>query len=107
MGEKLFTKALDLYGLDRLRMRLITKSGKVTYAVVQYETFVQDKWRAVVRYDNSHGYPHRDVLHPNGEEDKFPLRFADLNTFVLYAEQDLKDRWQWYKERFLKEIKTP
>jgi len=106
MGEKAFTKILDLYGLDRLRMRMVTESGNVTYTVVQYETFVQDEWRAVVRYDNSHGYPHRDVLHPTGEEDKFPLRFADLNAFVLYAEQDLKDRWQWYKERFLKEMKA-
>ena len=40
MGEKLFIKTLDLYGLDRLRIRLVTESGKVTYAVVQYETFV-------------------------------------------------------------------
>lgn len=105
MGEKEFTKILDLYGLDRLRMRIVTESGKVTYTMVQYETFVQDEWHAVVRYDNSHGYPHRDVLHPNGEEDKFPLRFADLSTFVLYAEQDLRDRWPWYKERFLQEMK--
>jgi len=33
MGEKLFIKTLDLYGLDRLRIRLVTESGKVTYAV--------------------------------------------------------------------------
>ena len=44
MGEKAFTKILDLYGLDRLRMRIVTESGKVTYTVVQYETFVQDEW---------------------------------------------------------------
>lgn len=107
MGEKEFIKVLDLYGLDHLRMRIITESGKVTSTVVQCETFVHDKWHAVVRYDNTHEYPHRDVLHPNGKAEKFPLGFADLSTFVLYAEQDLKDRWQWYKERFVREIREP
>ena len=31
-----------------------------------------------------------------------PLSISNLNDALQYAEQDIKDRWQWYKERYVK-----
>ena len=104
MPEKEFIKLLGDLGTDRLRIRLRTERGQLADIVVQYEAFIRDEWVAVVRYDTSHGYPHRDVLHPNGAKDKHFLSFPDLKAFLQYAEQDLRDRWEWYRERFLKEV---
>jgi hypothetical protein len=102
--EKEFIKLLGDLGTDRLRIRLCTERGQLTSVVVQYEALIKDEWAAIVRYDTSHGYPHRDVLHPKGAKDKYSLSFPDLKAFLQYAEQDLKDRWEWYKERFLLEV---
>ena len=102
--EKEFIKLLGDLGTDRLRIRLHTERGQLTDVVVQYEAQLTDEWVAIVRYDTSHGYPHRDVLHPDGTKDKYTLSFPDLTAFLQYAEQDLKDRWEWYRERFLKEV---
>jgi len=51
----------------------------------------------------AHGFPHRDVVHPNGTEEKYS--FSDLETTLQYAEQDIKDRWEWYKERYTRQLK--
>ena len=104
MPEKEFFKVLGSLGTDRLRIRLFTERGRLHSIVVQYEALISDIWTAIVRYDTAHGYSHRDVMHPDGSQDKYPLTFPDLNTFLQYAEQDLKDRWDWYRERFLEEM---
>jgi hypothetical protein len=60
--------------------------------VVQYETLIEKKRHAIVRYDCAHGYFHRDVIFPNGDKEKQIIEFEDLNSALIYAEQDLKDR---------------
>jgi len=104
MAEKEFFKYLGTKGIDRLRMKIVTEKGIVISLLVQYETYLENQWYAIVRYDTAHGFPHRDVMHPNGDQEKFPLAFPDLKTALQYAEQDIKDRWQWYKERYIKEM---
>ena len=105
MGQKEFLKYLDKYSSERLRVRIDIKNGKVVDIVVQYETLIEGKWKAVVRYDCSHGFFHRDILYPNGEKDKQVIEFDNLETALSYAEQDLKDRWKFYKKRYLKKLK--
>jgi len=57
----------------------------------------------VVRYDNAHDFPHRDVLNIAGEcIEKMPLKLGTLDEILEYAEQDLLDRVDWYIERFFK-----
>ena len=34
-----------------------------------------------------------------------PIPIENLDDALTYAEQDLKDRWEWYKEKFKKGIK--
>lgn len=105
MGEKEFTKELSPAGSDRLRVKISTKKGKVMEVVVQYEAKINDKWYAVVRYDTSHGFFHRDLLNIKGEEIKKVIPIENLKDALTYAEQDLKDRWEWYKEKFKRGLK--
>ena len=92
-------------GFDgRRRVRHTRSEGKVTEFMVQYEIFVRDEWHPVVRYDTSHGYAHRDLIHPDGRKEKTKLLFRDLNICLTYAENDLRANWKDYRERFLKEV---
>ncbi len=93
------------WGSDRLRIRYDIDKGKVVDFVIQYESFINNKWIAIVRYDCAHGFFHRDELYPKGEQVKTEIDIQDLNSAALYAEQDLRDRWNWYKEQYLKHKK--
>jgi hypothetical protein len=102
MGNKHFLKSLGDGGNKRLRFNLETRKGRVVNFLVQLEFRLKNKWLPVVRYDFSHGFPHRDVLSQRGAEDKSPLKLETLEQCVQYAEQDLSDRYEWYLDRFLK-----
>ena len=96
---------MDNHQLNRLRVRLITENGELIDIVYQYETLLNDKWIAIVRYDCAHGFFHRDVLFPNGDKEKKSIEIDTLKTASKYAEQDLKDRWEWYKDNYIKKLK--
>lgn len=105
MGNKEFTKAISPDSDERLRIKIIAKKGTITDIVVQYESRIMDKWHPIVRYDCSHGFFHRDVLTPKGEATKQAIAIENLKDALTYAEQDIKDRWEWYKERFKRGMK--
>ena len=65
----------------------------------------QGMWLGVVRYDTAHGFAHRDWLHADGTTEKTPLPIEDYGQALSYAEADLKDHWQDYRDRFLEELK--
>ena len=105
MKLKEYFKYLDKFENERLRLKIKTDRGKVVDLVVQYETKFGDDWKAVVRYDCAHGFFHRDLIFPDGEKEKKALAIADLESGLRYAEQDIKDRWEYYKERYIKLLK--
>jgi len=105
LGKKDFLKYLDKYSKERIRIRINVKNGKVIDIVVQYETMIDGKWVAIVRYDCAHGFLHRDVMYPNGDKEKQVIDFDNLEMALAYAEQDFKDRWEFYKNRYLKKLK--
>ena len=105
MPRKEFVKIISPSGDDRLRLRIRTEKGQIADMVVQYEAKFGDKWHAVVRYDCSHGFLHRDVMLPGGKKEKYPLDIPDLKTGLIYAEQDIKDRWKWYRDRYRRRLK--
>lgn len=82
---------------DRLRVSALRQKGEVVRFVVKYETLINGKWRAIVRYDNSHGFAHKDIIHSNGGVDKQPIHFQDINMAFTFAIQDLKNGWKWYR----------
>jgi len=43
--------------------------------------------------------------HTKGEETKQPIAIENLKDALTYAEQDIRDRWEWYKEKFKKGLK--
>ena len=94
-----------LLGNDgRRRVRHTRVGGNVTEFMVQYEVFVEGKWHEVVRYDTSHGYAHKDLIHADGRKEKVTLFFKDLNICLTYAENDLRANWKNYRDKFLKEL---
>ena len=105
MKKKEFIKTISVDENDRLRIRISTEKGHVVDIMVQYEAMIAGAWREIVRYDCAHGFLHRDVMLPKGKTEKQPLSIANLDDALRYAEQDIKDRWQWYKERYIRGLK--
>ena len=105
LKSKEFIKTVSVDGKDRLRIRIATEKGQVVNIMVQYEANIAGAWREIVRYDCAHGFLHRDVMLPKGKMEKQPLSIANLTDALQYAEQDIKDRWQWYKERYIRGLR--
>ena len=95
MKIKEFESYLDKAGNERLRIKLQLDKSELIDVVYQYESFIDGKWITVVRYDCAHGFFHRDTLMPDGSKEKQVIEIDDLKTASKYAEQDLKDRWEW------------
>ena len=89
---------------DRLRVSALKRKCRILKFVVQYEAFIENKWRAIIRYDTSHGFAHKDIMHYDGEQEKQPLYFPDLNIAFTFAIQELKISWRWYKMAYEKEM---
>jgi hypothetical protein len=100
-----FLSYLDAFEYNRIHVRLQTENGDLKDVMYQYETLLNDEWVAIVRYDCAHGFFHRDVLLPNGDKEKQIIEVGTLKNASQYAEQDLKDRWEWYRERYIKKLK--
>ena len=91
-------------GFDgRRRTRHVRIANTVIEFVVQYELKISDEWYPVVRYDTAHGFAHKDSLSYKGEAAKEELPFDDYNLALTFAEKDLRDNWQKYREHFLEE----
>ena len=43
-------------------------------------------------------------MKPNGDKEKKVIEIQNLKDASRYAKQDIKDRWEWYKERFMKKL---
>ena len=86
MKQKEFFKILDKERSDRLRVRLEIEKGELINIVVQYESLINNKWIAIVRYDIEHGFFHRDMMTPKGEKIKTPIDISDLNSATIYEE---------------------
>lgn len=68
----------------RIRCRFQRRGKQVEHYTVQLEIFHLEDWHPIVRYDNAHGFSHRDVLHVDGTQDKTPIHVGDLNeSFTL------------------------
>ncbi|MDY0165423.1 MAG: hypothetical protein RBS80_02710 [Thermoguttaceae bacterium] len=80
--------------------------NRIVQFTVQLEIFYQDKWIPVVRYDNAHGFCHRDTLHPDGSQEKTGLFAGGMNETFTYAIEDLRTNWKAYHARYLGEAET-
>jgi hypothetical protein len=105
VNDKEFYIYLGIQFKDRIRVHLVKDKGEILDLVIQYEAMINGKWVAIVRYDCAHGFFHRDMLQPNGDKEKKAIETPDLKYAFAFARQDLEDRWEWYKEQYLKKLK--
>ena len=105
MNEKEFYIYLGAENNDRLRIQFISDKGRITDLMIQYEAIVEDRWTPIVRYDCAHGFFHRDILNPDGSQEKKDYQMDNLNVAFSFARQDLEDKWEWYKENYIKKKK--
>jgi hypothetical protein len=90
---------------DRKRHEHIIEKGKIVEFAVQYEIYHKNKWMPVVRYDTAHGYAHKDLLNPDGTQEKIFIGVADFNDALTVADRDIDENWVRYRERFLRRMK--
>ena len=77
-----------------------TRRGEVIAFVVQMEVFSGSQWKAVIRYDSAHGFPHIDRYYPDGRKIKTEL-YLDFNEALTLADEDIKDNWKIYQREFM------
>jgi len=71
--------------------------------VVQLE-YLTNKWKPVIRYDNAHGFVHRDIYSITGSKKRREkIHAKTLKDAVLIAYNDLSHNYQNYIERFEKD----
>ena len=89
----------------RLRCSYVRRGKTVERFTTQLEIRVGDQWIAVVRYDNAHGFCHRDAIHPDGTQDKTRVFVGDVNATFTFAIDDLRVHWEAHRARYLGEMK--
>ena len=77
--------------------------GKTASFCIQLEIYHKNEWYPVIRYDTAHGFAHRDFIHFNGSIDKTSLFLQNYNEALIFAEDDIKNNWELYREKFLRE----
>ncbi len=74
--------------------------------VVQLEVLVKDKWFSIVRYDTAHGFAHKHLFHYREEPEQMALFTDNYAEALDFADADIKSNWEFYRERFLMEVKN-
>jgi hypothetical protein len=105
MGEKSFIVYLGDSDRDRYRLVCIVEKGVVTIFCVQYEAFIQGEWHPIVRYDTAHGFPHRDLLHPERAQDKTEYPGRTRAEVLTIGQEDIKRNWRAHRARYEEEMK--
>ena len=99
MPEKEYLILLDVD--VRKRHYHFTEAGKVVKFVVQLEVKWEGSWKPVLRYDCSHDYAHKDCYNLKGRSRKISL-FMDYEDSLSFADDDINENWQVYRERVLR-----
>ena len=88
----------------RLRCSYTRRGRTVELFTVQLEIRISETWVPVIRYDNAHGFCHRDMLHPDKTQDKTQIFVGDVNATFTFAIEDLRTQWRSYRDRYLGEM---
>ena len=93
---------------DDSRMRCSYKrlGKRIVHYTVQLEIRIDEQWRPVVRYDNAHGFCHRDVIHSDASQDKTAVFYGSASETFTHAIEDLRANWETQRVRYLGEIEN-
>ncbi len=101
MPQKYFVIELDP-GIE-VHVMIETANGVLVKYVVKLLTFQNNKFCEIIRFDNAHGCPHKDILDEHGKVmRKTWYEFFDNQQGLDMAIKDLKDNYELYIERFKK-----
>ncbi len=51
-------------------------------------------------------YAHKDLIDPDGSKEKILIGTVELSEALTFADKDINENWERYKDRFLRRIKT-
>lgn len=98
MPDKEYIQLLSLE--DKVKIKLITKNGKVVFFVVQYHSLINGKWRTIIRADNYHGVAHVHKYHLQSREFKVALG-QDNSTAFNQMKRNIVEGFSKIKENYL------
>lgn len=104
MSETSYIIDLTPDGQNRYRHHHILEKQQIVEFSIQYEAFIRGMWHPIVRYDSTHGFGHRDLVHPDGSETKTTFRDWDYAQVLTYGERDLKQNWKIYRQNYMNEL---
>lgn len=100
MSEKFWIQDFETR-IDRLRVHFTTERGQVkSIIVVQYEAYIDGQWCPIVRFDEAHGFFHRDIISPTGEQEKIDQPTSDKGLALTEAIEEIKQQWQSYRKAY-------
>ncbi|MCK4315181.1 MAG: hypothetical protein KAW49_13975 [Anaerolineae bacterium] len=105
MGEKEYIVYLDDVRQNRYRHFHRTERGLVVTFCIQYEAHIGGKWRAIVRYDTAHGFPHKDTLHPDGTQTKETFPSYSNAEVLTMGQQDIWRNWKRHRRNYEREMR--
>lgn len=105
MGEKEYLYYFTSNRLDRFRYYHFLDQGRIVRFIIQYEALIAGKWHPIVRYDTAHSRPHKDMLHPDGTQDKIEFYGYIPEEVLTIGERDIKANWQQYRSEYERELK--
>ncbi|OGW40598.1 MAG: hypothetical protein A2Y97_05070 [Nitrospirae bacterium RBG_13_39_12] len=83
-----------------------TTKGEVTEFVVKLLSIFEGEWHEILRYDSGHSCPHKDILNIDGEViRKVWYDFLDNGQALTMSITDIKDNFEFYRERYQKWLK--
>ncbi len=99
MPKKYFV--IDISQNIEIHVYLETMNGVVVNYVVKLLRLQDKTYHEIIRYDNAHGCPHKDILDKNGKVlRKVWYDFFDNQQGLDMAVKDLKDNSELYIERY-------
>ena len=104
MSETSFIIYLDNAQENRYRHWHVWENGRIVAFVIQYEVWLDGKWHPVLRYDTAHGYPHRDILHPDGTQTKEHFSQYTNAEVLTIGQRDIVENWLTYRVAYVKEF---
>ena len=90
----------------RVRCRYKRQARLIAEFTVQLEIQYNDYWRPIVRFDNAHGFCHRDDMHFDGSQSKTVLMVGDVNETFTKAIEEMHEHWETHRNRFVRESKS-
>lgn len=90
-------------GEMRLRCKYKRRAKSILQYSVQLELFDEGVWKPIVRFDNAHGFCHRDTLHRDGSQEKTAVFIGTPNNTFTWAIKEAQGSWEAHRARFLGE----